>query len=622
MRETKFIQNNKDKWRAFERALDEGKPAPEKLSELFIQITDDLSYSRTFYPNRSVRVYLNDLAQRIFFNIYQNRPSNISRLFTFWTDELPQLVYESRDSFRLSFLVFALAMAIGILSSAMDPEFAEVMLGEDYVEMTLQNIESGDPMAVYKQRGKLGMSLGITANNLFVAFLCFVMGIFFVVGTLAILLKNGIMVGAFQYFFIERDLFLDSFLTIWVHGTLEISAIIIAGAAGISMGKGLVFPGTLTRLQSFQRSARRGLKIMIGIVPIFIMAGFIEGYLTRHTETPDVIRGLFIVVCLIFILVYFVWFPWIRSRIGRSEESPKENIPPSGEKKIGFRTIKSSGEIFSRIFTFAKVYPSGILALCLTMALLATLFTGSLNPGPVSEIFTFPAQGLGAIRHLDQFFHHPDLPFLPWLNIVLLGLTAGLSNRWLIRLQKKENDAPTKEESIRRSLLDGSKSVLGIAIIVALAGINHWYTPFLLVFVAPFALLWIFVMQRESLPPFRGFIRTIMLLSGQYARALSLILLSSLVGILFFTLMDTFLMWSFFDLIGWIIHLESEAMNQLSVLLLIFFSYFLIHLIFSGIVAGVGLLYYSLLEIRDAPYLKKRIDNIGRARQIQGLERE
>ncbi|MFK7935862.1 MAG: stage II sporulation protein M, partial [Saprospiraceae bacterium] len=229
MRETKFIEQNKDKWAAFERVLkDEGK-SPEALDKLFVQITDDLSYSRTFYPNRSVRVYLNGLAQQIFVRIYKNRKSDRNRLFTFWTDELPQLLYNARRELLLSFLIFALGLLIGILSGAMDSDFAEVILGERYVEMTLKNIRSGDPMAVYKESSPFGMSFGITINNLWVAFLTFVMGVFASIGAILILFRNAVMVGVFQYFFIEQALFIESFLTIWTHGTLEISAIIIAG---------------------------------------------------------------------------------------------------------------------------------------------------------------------------------------------------------------------------------------------------------------------------------------------------------------------------------------------------------------------------------------------------------
>ena len=72
MRETHFIKQNKDKWKEFERILEFKEKDPDKLNDLFVQITDDLSYSRTYYPNRSVRVYLNNLAQQIFYSIYKN----------------------------------------------------------------------------------------------------------------------------------------------------------------------------------------------------------------------------------------------------------------------------------------------------------------------------------------------------------------------------------------------------------------------------------------------------------------------------------------------------------------------------------------------------------------------
>ena len=157
MRETSFIKQNKEKWKEFEQILENKNKDPDKLNELFIQITDDLSYSRTFYPNRSVRVYLNNLAQRIFTSIYKNKKSRKNHFVHFWAETLPQLIYESRKEFRLSLIIFILAFLIGIFSSAMDPDFARVILGDDYIDMTLENIQSGDPMNVYKQRGQLSI---------------------------------------------------------------------------------------------------------------------------------------------------------------------------------------------------------------------------------------------------------------------------------------------------------------------------------------------------------------------------------------------------------------------------------------------------------------------------------
>ena len=232
MRETKFINDNKEKWEEYEEVLKKEYQNPDKLNEIFVNITDDLSYARTFYKNRSVRVYLNGLAQSIFSNIYKNKQSPAQRFANFWKEELPQLVYEARSAFLLAFLVFAGAFLIGALSTAMDTEFPRIILGNDYVDMTIENIKKGDPMAVYKERGQFGMSVGITLNNIFVALLTFVMGVFAAIGSIGILIRNGIMVGAFQYFFYTKGVFQESFLTIWMHGTLEISAIIIAGAAG------------------------------------------------------------------------------------------------------------------------------------------------------------------------------------------------------------------------------------------------------------------------------------------------------------------------------------------------------------------------------------------------------
>ncbi len=153
------------------------------------------------------------------------------------------------------------------------------------------------------------MFLGITFNNIRVSFLVFVAGIFTSIASGYLLFSNGIMLGAFQYFFYQKGLLMTSALTIWIHGTLEISAIIIAGAAGIIMGNGLLFPGTYSRLQSFKNGAKKGLKIIIGLVPIFILAGFLEGFVTRMTGIPDLFKIAIILGSAIFIFIYFIFIP-------------------------------------------------------------------------------------------------------------------------------------------------------------------------------------------------------------------------------------------------------------------------------------------------------------------------
>ena len=137
----------------------------------------------------------------MFSNIYKSKSSKRKRFATFWKDTLPLLLFEARQDLRLALAVFMLAVGIGIISSAADPEFTSVILGDDYVAMTKENIKSGDPMAVYKERGKFNMFLGITANNMRVALITFLLGVFYLIGTIGILLFNGINARFFPVFF-------------------------------------------------------------------------------------------------------------------------------------------------------------------------------------------------------------------------------------------------------------------------------------------------------------------------------------------------------------------------------------------------------------------------------------
>jgi uncharacterized membrane protein SpoIIM required for sporulation len=174
------------------------------------------------------------------------------------------------------------------------------------------------------------MFLYITFNNVRVAFLELAFGVLTSLGTGFILLFNGIMLGSFQTFFFQKDLGFESMLAIWLHGTLEISAIIVAGAAGIVMGNGWLFPGTHSRLTSFRLAARQGLKIVVGTVPIFILAAFIEGFFTRHTEWPNAVRLSIILVSLVFVIFYYIYLPNKKNltksqEYGKSENSPLQN---------------------------------------------------------------------------------------------------------------------------------------------------------------------------------------------------------------------------------------------------------------------------------------------------------
>ncbi|WP_282161127.1 stage II sporulation protein M [Ulvibacterium marinum] len=310
MREAAFVKQNKDKWAVFENALsNKTKIAPDVLSDLYIEITDHLSYAKTFYGGSNTEFYLNSLASQAHQKIYRTKREPKNRIVEFWKTEFPTMFYYHHRELLIAFLVFSFFVVVGAFSSANEGDFVRSILGDGYVNMTLENIEKGDPMAVYKEMGEFNMFLGITINNIRVALLAFAYGIFLGVGTLIIMLQNGIMLGSFQYFFYDKGLLWESVRTIWIHGTIEISVIIIAGCAGLVLANGMLFPGTYTRLESFKRGVKNGLKIMISTVPFFIIAGFLEGFVTRHTEMPDTLAILIIGGSLALIIFYYIIYP-------------------------------------------------------------------------------------------------------------------------------------------------------------------------------------------------------------------------------------------------------------------------------------------------------------------------
>ena len=310
MKEVTFIRRNIEKWKETEKVVEQAAGlSPDQLADVYTDLTADLAFAQTHFPTSRITIYLNNLASALHNETYRNKREKWSRIITFWTREVLQTMYDARRELLASFIIFIVSVLIGVISAANDPNFVRLILGNGYVDMTLDNIANGEPMAVYNGSDEVPMFLGITLNNVMVSFNCFAMGLLTSFGTGYMLLRNGIMIGAFQTFFYQHDLLWESSLAIWLHGTLEIWAIIVAGAAGLALGNGWLFPGTYSRLESFRRSAKKGVKIVIGTVPVFVMAGFIEGFVTRHTELPDLLRLGFILLSLSFIIFYYIYLP-------------------------------------------------------------------------------------------------------------------------------------------------------------------------------------------------------------------------------------------------------------------------------------------------------------------------
>lgn len=306
MREALFVKQNSARWKEYETTKTDD---PDEIAERFVAITDDLAFAKTFYPKSNTTKYLNGLAAMFHQSIYKNKKEKTNRFFEFWMYELPIMFFTYRKQLLYSFIFTVVFTLMGIVSAKYDNTFVRLILSDGYVNMTNDNISKGDPFGVYKQADPMLMFLGIAANNIYYSFTVFVWGIFFSVGTVFQLLRNGLMLGSFEYYFFSKGVGVQSILVIWIHGTLEISSIIITGGAGLVLGNGLLFPKTYTRLHSFKKGARDGIKIALGVVPIFIVAAFFEGFVTRHTEMPIWLSLGILGGSLLFIVWYVIIYP-------------------------------------------------------------------------------------------------------------------------------------------------------------------------------------------------------------------------------------------------------------------------------------------------------------------------
>ncbi len=306
MREALFIKKNKERW---EQLGSSKQASADDLADEFIQLVDDLGYAKTFYPHSKITRFLNAQAARRYLAIYKNRKEDRNKLANFFTHKVPLTIARHHGVLLFCFIVFVAFFSLGFVSASRDVYFVREMLGDDYVATTEANIAAGNPFGIYQQGNSFFMFLGILINNASVAFRFFAEGVFFGIFTIKDLAGEALRIGAFEQMFFSKGLGQMSVLTVFIHGTLELAAIIVAAASGVVLGKGWLFPGTHTRLYALKQAAKDGVTIITAIVPVLVMAAFFEGFVTRHYKMPAVFSLLILALSLAFIVGYFVVWP-------------------------------------------------------------------------------------------------------------------------------------------------------------------------------------------------------------------------------------------------------------------------------------------------------------------------
>jgi uncharacterized membrane protein SpoIIM required for sporulation len=243
---------------------------------LYRQTASDLATVREDVTSNQLSFYLNQLLGRAHNLIYMGHKQKISGLVRFYTETFPQVF---RETFWQTFLAFLIFTVTGVATWAVtlhDPAFAHRVLGPEMMatierrEMWTKSIVTIKPLA----------ASGIMTNNLAVCFTAFAMGITAGIGTIYMMFTNGLLIGVLGAATWQAGMALQLWSFVAGHGALELPAIFISGGAGLEIARGMLFPGLLPRRESLALAGGRAARLMIGIIPMLVVAGVIEGFVS------------------------------------------------------------------------------------------------------------------------------------------------------------------------------------------------------------------------------------------------------------------------------------------------------------------------------------------------------
>ena len=275
-------------------------PELQELALLYRQTASDLATIREDASSRSLAHYLNQLLGRAHNLIYMGRRSRPSGIIKFYRETFPQIFHDTFAYTMTAFAIFWALAGAGAMLAVMNPGFQRYLLGTAMMEtiekrqMWTHSVVSIKPLA----------SSAIMTNNLSVSFTTFALGMTAGIGTVFELMFNGLLLGVVGAACWEAGMSQQLWSFVVPHGVIELPAIFIAGGAGLLLAKGLLFPGTLPRRASLVREGGRAVRLVLGIIPMLIVAGTIEGFISP-SELPISVKfgvgaGMF---CLLLLYV-------------------------------------------------------------------------------------------------------------------------------------------------------------------------------------------------------------------------------------------------------------------------------------------------------------------------------
>ncbi len=290
----RFLTERRPDWEALSGLLAQieraglrslGIDGARRFGKLYRSVSSDLIRARTELVDASVTEYLNDLVARAYAHVHAGTGERGKNVLRFFVEGYPRLVREEWKAVALSALLFFAGGAVGATFVAWDPDALGVLIPEQHQAWTPDERIARDTSTAGRSGDQAAdFSSFLFVNNIRVTFTAFALGMTAGVGTVLVLIYNGIPLGALAVQYHEAGHGLFFWAWILPHGVPELTSIFIGGAAGLLLARGVLLPGRRRRRDAIVHEARRGVLLIIGTMPVLIGAGLIEGTISQIHE--------------------------------------------------------------------------------------------------------------------------------------------------------------------------------------------------------------------------------------------------------------------------------------------------------------------------------------------------
>jgi uncharacterized membrane protein SpoIIM required for sporulation len=293
----------------------------KQLTSLYRSVSADLARAQTRQVGNTLTQQLQQLTLRAYGQIYQKpRHQSWQAVTEFYLQELPQVMRDNWAYLALSTGIFILGGLIGWWFAWGDPNFVSLILPEELIsqvrdkgELWMGSILSGtDPTD----------AAGLMINNISVAFRATAGGMLLGLGTVFILFFNGLLIGSAATLVGQNNLAYPFWAFVFPHGSLELPAIFVAGAAGLLIGRSLLFPGPYKRIDALKQYGLQAGKLTFAMIPMLIIAGVIEAFFSPSDFIPDPIKYATGILLFLLLLGYIALKPR-----AESSPSPSQAVP-------------------------------------------------------------------------------------------------------------------------------------------------------------------------------------------------------------------------------------------------------------------------------------------------------